>query len=262
MRGAGEGRARPSPRQNRRGLIEAERADALTGRRRSPRRFRLGLIEAATIDLSAFGGGTIAIRQVYDSAGVAAADLDAADFAGLRGGPPVVAGPAAFDTRWEAGGGDDTHRGGEGNDSVEGGAGEDVLDGGDGDDYLLGRTDDDTLLGGAGRDVLKGGRGNDSIDDGAGDDRLLGGAGRDTLAGGAGDDVFRFNSWEGGGRDVIRDYGAGADVIELNLPKGSTGSGLSFRSEAGGTLITGGNFEILVQGPDGAGLTLSEIEIV
>ena len=57
-------------------------------------------------------------------------------------------------------------------------------------------------------------------------------------------------------------YGNGDDVIELNLPKGSTGAGLSFRAEAGGTLITGGNIEVLVQGPDAAGLTLSDVEIV
>ena len=89
----------------------------------------------------------------------------------------------------------------------------------------------------------------------------MGGAGADTLIGGAGDDVFRFNSWERG-RDLVRDYGDGDDVIQLNLPKGSTGSGLFFRAEADSTLITGGNIEVLVLGPDAAGLTLSDVEIV
>ena len=201
----------------------------------------------------------------------------------LKGGSgnDVIEGAAGGDFVL-AGSGNDVVRAGSGSDWVEGGDGADTLYGGDGNpdvlagqrgndrlvgeagnDRLWGGGGNDTLLGGEGGDsALAGGEGNDSIDGGAGDDRLLGGAGGDTLIGGSGDDVFRFNSWEGGGRDVIRDYGNGADVIELNLPKGNDGGGLSFRAEAGGTLILGGNVEVLVQGPDAVGLTLSDVEIV
>ena len=61
---------------------------------------------------------------------------------------------------------------------------------------------------------------------------------------------------------MIRDYGNGDDTIELDLPKGNTGSGLTFRAEGGGTLITGNGFEILVHGPNAAGLGLSDVDIV
>ena len=181
---------------------------------------------------------------------------------GWRGNDFIRGGPGSD---WvEAGDGNDTIHGGDGNpDVLAGQAGDDRLIGESGNDRLWGGGGNDTLLGGAGGDsALAGGNGNDSVDGGAGDDRLLGGAGRDTLIGGPDDDTFRFNSWEGGGRDLVRDYGNGDDVIELNLPKGNDGSGLSFRAEAGGTLIAGGNVEVLVLGPDAAGLTLSEVEIV
>ena len=51
-------------------------------------------------------------------------------------------------------------------------------------------------------------------------------------------------------------------MIELNLPKGNDGSGLAFRAQEGGTLITGGNVEILVLGPNAAGLTVEDLDIV
>ena len=37
------------------------------------------------------------------------------------------------------------------------------------------------------------------------------------------------------------------------------GEGLSLRVEAGGTLVTGYGIEVFVQGPDAAGLALSDI---
>ena len=49
---------------------------------------------------------------------------------------------------------------------------------------------------------------------------------------------------------------SGDDVIQLNLPKGNIWSGLPFRAEADGMLVTGGNIEIFVQGPDTVGVVL------
>lgn len=52
-----------------------------------------------------------------------------------------------------------------------------------------------------------------------------------------GGEFDRFDSWEGGGRDVIRDYGNGDDLIRIDPPKVSDGSGLSFRAEAAGPTL-------------------------
>ncbi|MBR1580946.1 MAG: hypothetical protein IJ668_10745 [Selenomonadaceae bacterium] len=87
-------------------------------------------------------------------------------------------------------------------DSIKSGSGDDELYGGDGND---------TLLGGGGADTLYGDVGNDVLDGGAGDDILNGGAGNDTLTGGAGADLFVYES----GDDVITDYAAGVDKIQL-----------------------------------------------
>ena len=136
---------------------------------------------------------------------------------------------------------------------VDGGAGADTLVigsqpegsqrvlGGSGDDRIGVRPDapDGTVWGsidangGAGRDVLTGsddpvdefgdllygGSGNDTISGRRGDDKLGGDGGVDTLTGGAGRDAFDFNpggSGVGAGRrDVITDFLAGQDVLDL-----------------------------------------------
>jgi Ca2+-binding RTX toxin-like protein len=89
----------------------------------------------------------------------------------------------------------------------------------------------DTLSGGLGRDTLLGGIGNDVLLGGLGDDLLQGGAGRDTLTGDAGIDMFRFAE-PGTGADVITDFTAGVDRIELSragfgslLPPGRLSAG-------------------------------------
>ena len=53
---------------------------------------------------------------------------------------------------------------------------------------------------------IKGGRGDDRLEGGAGDDRLRGDEGADTF-------VF------GAGRDVIRDFAPGEDVLDLTAAK-------------------------------------------
>ncbi len=72
---------------------------------------------------------------------------------------------------------------------------------------------DDRLTGGGANEVLKGF---------AGDDILEGGAGNDILEGGAGSDVFRYAFEalvaDAFGSDVIADFAAGDDTIDIALP--------------------------------------------
>lgn len=114
----------------------------------------------------------------------------------------------------EADAGDDVVLGGAGADSVRGGDGDDLIFGGDGGDAVTGEAGDDVLLGGRGDDVLHGGDGADTLFGGDGADVLTGGKGDDFLAGGAGADTFTFVP--GGGRDVVTDFTAGEDVIDLS----------------------------------------------
>lgn len=63
-------------------------------------------------------------------------------------------------------------------------------------------------------DLLRGRSGDDGISGGRGDDNIGGGRGRDQLVGGAGDDIIVFGS--NTGRDVIRDFGNGNDLIDVS----------------------------------------------
>ncbi len=89
---------------------------------------------------------------------------------------------------------------------VSGFSGNDTID-------ATGATADQQLLGGHGDDVLIGGSGDDQLYGGAGNDRLIGGSGNDYLVGGPGADTFVFT--EGFGRDVVRDFARGTDLIEI-----------------------------------------------
>jgi Ca2+-binding RTX toxin-like protein len=109
--------------------------------------------------------------------------------------------------------GNDLLLGGGGDDLLLGEAGDDLLLGDDGNDILLGGTGHDRMLGGAGDDVLLGGAGDDVLIGGTGNDVLYGGAGNDVMHGGAGDDVFLFSG--GGGQDVILDFSAGNDLLQI-----------------------------------------------
>ena len=109
--------------------------------------------------------------------------------------------------------GNDTLDGGDGHDRLLGGAGKDVLSGGGGSDRLDGGSGTDRLVGGSGNDILLGGEGNDRIDAGSGSDRIIGGAGYDVLTGGTGQDHFVFR--RGDGDDIITDFRAGTDVIQI-----------------------------------------------
>jgi Ca2+-binding RTX toxin-like protein len=153
-------------------------------------------------------------------------------------------------------GGSDILAGGDGDDILHGGAGNDTMDGGAGDDIyyvdssedivaefaghgtdtvyatasfvlsrnverLIADSDAGLVLHGNGRDnSIAGGDGNDRLVGRDGDDTLHGGDGRDILTGGDGNDRFVFDalsdSVTGGGRDKIKDFMSGADVIDLS----------------------------------------------
>lgn len=134
--------------------------------------------------------------------------------------------------RLEGGDGADTLRGGTGNDYLSGDAGKDTLKGdagfdtlygGDDNDRLFGGGDTDILHGGDGNDVLRGGTGDDQMYGDAGNDRVYGEAGKDTfygeagndaLFGGADADTFQFVA-SGFGRDRIKDFEVGSDVLDM-----------------------------------------------
>ncbi|WP_322321214.1 calcium-binding protein [Cypionkella sp.] len=93
---------------------------------------------------------------------------------------------------------------------------------GSGNDDISGNAGANKIQTGAGNDILRGWAGDDLLYGGAGADRLIGGAGRDLLYGGANDgasDVFVFtaitDSAKGAARDVIFDFVAGTDKIDL-----------------------------------------------
>ncbi len=76
------------------------------------------------------------------------------------------------------------------------------------------------MLRGNGRDnTISGGGGDDRLTGQAGNDTLTGGAGRDVMLGGADSDSFMFravsDSTVGAGRDMIKDFAAGIDTIDL-----------------------------------------------
>ncbi len=123
------------------------------------------------------------------------------------------------------GGGDDFAVGGagrdvvfgqSGNDLLQGGLGDDLLDGGTGRDTLNGNAGDDSLLGRGDADLLRGGAGADTLDGGGNDDILIGGADADTF-------VYAPR-W---GRDTIRDFEDGTDMVDLtgfDFATGTTGA--------------------------------------
>lgn len=184
------------------------------------------------------------------------------------------------DDRVFGGPGNDTVLGMEGNDQLWGDDGSDEVLGDDGNDTINGGTGDDTLSGGDGRDILKGNGGNDSLDGGRGGDRLLGGAGRDTMDGGAGNDVLtggkgrdvmrggdgadRFvfaagDSATGAARDVIEDFAAGIDKLDLSgIAEGLAFVGdRAFRGNPGEVRYSGGIVSVDIDGDRVADLRIA-----
>ena len=94
-------------------------------------------------------------------------------------------------------------------DSLTGDGSSNILDGASGADRLLGQAGADRLIGAGGDDQLEGGEGADT---------LSGDLGDDVLTGGNGGDIFFFV--RGDGHDVITDFQANQDVIDLSSDDG------------------------------------------
>jgi Ca2+-binding RTX toxin-like protein len=98
-----------------------------------------------------------------------------------------------------------------------------------------------TITGNAGNNVLTGMAGADILLGAAGDDVLIGGTGKDTLTGGAGSDIFVFAAGDsglgGGVRDLITDFQAGVDRIDLSALTLAGMDELAFKTVGSGVII-------------------------
>lgn len=142
-----------------------------------------------------------------------------------------------------------------------GAAGDDVFTSFGGNDKLIGKAGNDVLKGRSGEDILSGGKGKDLLKGGAGNDKLNGGKGKDKLFGGDGEDSFVFTG--NFGRDVVKDFEAGVDLLDLS---GLPGEATSLSEFAAAASETGGNV-IYDAGGDGANviilqdITLAELSV-
>ncbi|ANC92648.1 DUF4347 domain-containing protein [Azospirillum humicireducens] len=177
----------------------------------------------------------------------------------------LMIGNAGTNNLWGEGGDDtllggagaDGMSGGAGNDILDGGTGHDAMRGGLGDDifyvdmsndsvteflnegidtvrsvlssYRLTDNVENLIYDGAGSFTGTGNALDNRLTGGAGDDTLTGGGGADTLTGGAGADLFvlasHTDSGLGAAADLIQDFSAGQDMIDLR--KVDANSGLS-----------------------------------
>ncbi|WP_428675192.1 beta strand repeat-containing protein [Reyranella sp.] len=146
-----------------------------------------------------------------------------------------------------------TLTGNSGNNVLDGGTGADTMEGGAGDDtyYVNGASDSAVEASGAGTDqvfssasyslagqylenltltgsgnnsatgnslanTLTGNSGNNALDGGSGNDVLNGGTGVDLMTGGGGQDTFVFDSALAGNTDLVADFSAANDTIQLD----------------------------------------------
>lgn len=116
----------------------------------------------------------------------------------------------------------DLRIGGDRRSVINTGAGNDFVAGRGGNDHLVGGSGRDVVTGGTGRDKIFGGHGNDRLFGDSGSDSIFGGMGNDVIGGGAGNDVLRgykgadtFVITKGGGRDVMPDFRADIDKIDV-----------------------------------------------
>jgi len=100
-----------------------------------------------------------------------------------------------------------TYNGSEGNDTIVGGAESDVINGNGGNDSLLGGDGSETVRGGAGNDYISGNTGSDWVEGGLGNDEVRGGSGQDSIA---------FHEYGAQNADLLSDFDAGWDNIQLD----------------------------------------------
>lgn len=154
-----------------------------------------------------------------------------------------------------------------GDDRLSGRGGHDELDGQSGRDKLYGDGGHDELDGDSGNDLLHGGGGNDDLDGGFGSDRLFGGNGNDELDGDSGNDLLvggkgadRFIFDENAGRDLIRDFTAGSDRIEIDIDGVNSFAALDITDNARGHAVIdfGGGDSVTLKGVAKATLAASD----
>lgn len=187
-----------------------------------------GTMEIAEIPLSFYGANV----SVLNETGITRVGTDDED---------TINGGAARDDL-NGGFGDDHVTGSLGSDTLRGDKGRDMLIGGKQDDILYGNRGGDRLLGGADQDRLYGNHGLDILRGGSGNDTLDGGVGRDKLFGGIGSDTFVFGA--NSGKDVIKDFVAGTDVVQITSGANSFDD-LTFEDRGEHTKVLFGDSSIL-----------------
>lgn len=126
-------------------------------------------------------------------------------------------------------------------------------------DVFLGTIKADVFYGGQGSDALTGGQGSDRLYGGSGRDTLQGGTGQDFLYGGSGADTFVYTKvGDAGGptkRDVIRDFEAGSDHIDVHafMAKGHFVGSAAFVADEGPSLRYVQSTGMLIGDADGDG---------
>lgn len=129
----------------------------------------------------------------------------------------------------------------------------DVVATGGGNDVVRTGFGNDTIYGDEGNDSLYGEAHNDALHGGAGNDLLNGGLHNDVLHGGAGADIFQFT--KNFGQDVIKDFEAGSDVIEL------LGTGLfNFEAVQSATVYDLAHATAVIKAADGSSITVVGVD--
>jgi Ca2+-binding RTX toxin-like protein len=130
------------------------------------------------------------------------------------------------------------------------------VDGGAGNDVILGTSQGDILRGGNDTDLIVGYGGNDVISGQNGNDRLDGDVGNDIVTGGTGNDGFAFGSFGVANYDIVMDFVAGQDDIELNplAFAGLTSGGLLQASQFALAGPTAATAQVIFRISDGNGI--------
>lgn len=124
---------------------------------------------------------------------------------------------------------------------------------------ISGTATNDQLVGTSSADQIMGLEGNDHLEGRGGDDVLIDGTGTDHMTGNSGRDTFVFV--EDGWVDVIMDFEAGLDTIDLSQFAGVTGlSDLDFYLSCFGVNIDVNGDTIIVMDQPGHVYTVSEVE--
>jgi hypothetical protein len=117
-----------------------------------------------------------------------------------------------------------------------------------GADQLAGLKQADVIGGGGGADTLFGWDGDDRMYGGAGADLLIDGFGLDKMTGGGGRDTFRLS--RDGIRDVITDFLAGVDRLDVSALGARSMDDITMRTVTAGLLVNAKGEKTLLKGVD------------